>query len=635
MPHRMAEITQLPADWMRRRPGAANAYELIALSLAVTPALLGPLLFGAVRLWSILPLCIVAFCSFLLLVIRPFVFRAAVPWSEPPGILAGLMFLAYVVARIPGAISPYEAMLRALMIGAGWASYVVVANLAGRSNRWKWIVGVVLVFAAMNGAYAWTQHLQGSRSVLWTERDISYGMRMGGTYVCPNHFANLLAMAVALAVGVLAAPDVGWTLKVIAAYAGVIIPWPLVLSQSRSGVACAIAAPLLTGGLIAARRGTKPLITALLGLLVLALLIVAVVWTRADDLRGRLERSPEDWQMRAEMWRGTIRMIQDAPMWGHGGGSFHLIDGRYVQLLPGRAAVHAHNDYLHVGAEYGLVGLALALISGGAMVGGLMRIALRSRHEKAARLTAGALGMLAAALAQSLVDFNLHIFGNSMTLLVAIGAVTSVSHATGELPNRFPPPWVGRVVAGIGAVFAATAIALSIRAFGAYVWVQYVAERALERGDEAAAMRAAERAQAWDPHAWAPLLIRADVTLRRAQTETDSIRRQTMLNEAATLCDEGLRRNPREPGFAHLRAQIVALQGDNAAALKAFQQLVADYPNRPYFHIRLAAQLERMGRLDEALAALNEALKWMPEDEHARRYFRALQLRKAASAARP
>ncbi len=631
----MPDSDQVPADWIRRRPAGANAYELTALWLAVLPALLGPVLFGAVRLWSILPLCIAAWLSFLLLVLRPFIFGAEVPWSEPPGTLTGLVFLVYVVARIPGAVAPYEAMLRALMIGAGWAAYITVANLAGRGGRWTWVLGAILFAAAMNGAYAWTQHMQGSRAVLWIQRDISYGMRMGGTYVCPNHFANLLAMTAALAVAVLATPEVGWTLKVIAAYAALVIPWPLVLSQSRSGVACAVGAPVLTGGVIAARRGAKSLFVALLGLPVLAVVVGAVIWTQADDLRGRLERSSDDWRWRSEMWRGTIQMIRDAPVWGHGGGSFHLVDSRYVRLLPGRAAVHAHNDYLHVGAEYGLVGLALALITGLAMVSGWLRVALRSRHEKNARLAAGALGMIAAALAQSFVDFNLHIFGNSLVLVTALGAIASLSHATGDLRNRWPPPRIGRGVAVLGGLIALGAIALAVRAWGAHVGVEWFARRALERGDDAAAWRAAQRAAAWDPHAWSPLLVQADLALRMAQTEPDPAKRNQRLDEAAALCDEGLRRNPREPGFAHLRAQILSLQGDDMAALEAFRQLVAEYPNRPYFRVRLAAHFDRMNRLDEAVAELQEALKWMPEDEHARRYLRVLQLRVSAGGGRP
>ncbi|MCX7818183.1 MAG: O-antigen ligase family protein [Kiritimatiellae bacterium] len=625
----------MPADWIRRRPAAAATYELIALTLAVLPALLGPVLFGAVRLWSILPLSISAWLAFLLLALRPLVFRAMVPWSEPPATLTGLLFLAYAVARIPNAVAPYEAMLRVVMIGAGWAAYVVVANLAGRSGRWKWVLGALLTFAALNAVYAWAQHAQGSRAVLWIERDSSYGMRMGGTYVCPNHFANLLAMTAALATGVLTAPEVGWTLKVIAAYAAVLVPWPLILSQSRSGVACAIGAPLLTGMLVSTRRGVKAALAALLALPVLAVVVGVVVWTRADDLRGRLERSPEDLQLRVEMWRGTLRMIRDAPALGHGGGSFHLVDSLYVNLHPGRAAVHAHNDYLHVAAEYGVVGLGLAVMAGVAMVVGLLRLVLRSRHERSARLAAGALGMLAAALAQSLVDFNLHIFGNSLTLLVAIGAVASVAHASGELRNRLPPPWIARAVSLVGGAVAVLALVVAVRALGAHFWVAVAAERALARGDLVAAGRAAERAEAWDPRAIAPLLTRAEVAIQMARTEPDAARRAKLLEQAATLCEEGLRRNPREPGFAHLQAQVLSLRGDDAAALKAFQRLVADYPNRPYFRVRLAAQLERMGRLQEAAEALREALRWMPEDEHARRYLRVLELRIAASAARP
>lgn len=619
----------------RGRPVGAAIYEAIAMALAVLPAVAGPVLFGAVSLWAIAPLMACAWVAAALTALRPVIFRAVVPVSCPPGLLAGVAFLLYVTARIPFAVAPYEAMLRALMIGSGLAAYWTIANLAGRQGRWKWVLGLLLTAAALNGLYAWTQHAQGSRMVLGVERHPSYMMRMGGTYICPNHFANLLAMAVAIAPAILAAPEAGWTLRVVAIYALLLIPWPLVLSQSRSGFAVAVAGAMAVGWMMTLRRSLRAAAAGILGLTLAGVLAVTLVWWKAPDLRERLERSPSDFMARTAIWRGTIDMIRSAPWWGHGGGSFHLIDSLYVRIPPGQAAVHAHNDYLHVAAEYGLVGLGLSAIAGVALAGGFLRCLRKTRKEGHARLAAGALAVLLAATAQALVDFNLHIYGNSMVLLAMLGSVAAVLHAADELPNRLLPPRLARWIPLVVATVASGAATLSVRAGVASVWTLHRGDPALKEGDLDRAAIFYERARRWDPWAWEPWVGLAHLELRRAQLANEPEVRALHARRALDLATEGRRHNPREVGFDHIRSQAFSLLGDQEAALDILRRIVAEHPNRPYFLARLGIQLDRMGRLPEAAEALRAALKHNPDDDSVRRYLQVVELRlKSAPPAR-
>ena len=80
----------------------------------------------------------------------------------------------------------------------------------------------------------------------------------------------------------------------------------------------------------------------------------------------------EDVRFRLETARTTVEIIRAAPVFGHGPGSFHVLfpgfrqPGREALLLqgdPGRHPwVHAHNDYLEVLAELGVVGASLVAL---------------------------------------------------------------------------------------------------------------------------------------------------------------------------------------------------------------------------------------------------------------------------------
>jgi hypothetical protein len=51
-------------------------------------------------------------------------------------------------------------------------------------------LAAILIVAALDAAYAMTPAPPGIPHDAGVERHPSYGMRMGGTYNCPNHFAT-------------------------------------------------------------------------------------------------------------------------------------------------------------------------------------------------------------------------------------------------------------------------------------------------------------------------------------------------------------------------------------------------------------------------------------------------------------
>ena len=96
---------------------------------------------------------------------------------------------------------------------------------------------------------------------------------------------------------------------------------------------------------------------------VLSLGVAVFVWSQRAVVQGG-----ENLSGRTLIWSGTARLILDYPLLGIGPGNYSqaIADSGYARLFidnPNYGGLHnAHNMYLHVGAESGLIG-AVCLIA--------------------------------------------------------------------------------------------------------------------------------------------------------------------------------------------------------------------------------------------------------------------------------
>ena len=178
-----------------RAPLPERLYDALALLLLMWPATAGVWLMGSTRTWGYAPGLFLSFSGSLLVLARPLLFRDTPRGHVPPGFWAGAVVVAYIVLRVSSASVPYAARWEALRWGCLLAAAWSWTQMGARSHRWKWLLGVLLMAAAIDGLYAIVQHMNGSEQVLWAPRPEQYGLRASGTYLCPNHFANLLALS--------------------------------------------------------------------------------------------------------------------------------------------------------------------------------------------------------------------------------------------------------------------------------------------------------------------------------------------------------------------------------------------------------------------------------------------------------
>ena len=152
-------------------------------------------------------------------------------------------------------------------------------------------------------------------------------------------------------------------------------------------------------------------------------LICEVRFTQAFEEANRIEADT-----RFVLWRAAVQVWHENVWWGVGPAHYDYRFRQYrpvdIQQRPG----WAHNDYLNALAEWGVVGtalvasawvlLALGVLKTWPSVGGSPRDLGTDRgSNKFAFVLGGSMG-LAAILAHSVVDFNMHIPANAILAIV-------------------------------------------------------------------------------------------------------------------------------------------------------------------------------------------------------------------------
>jgi len=131
-------------------------------------------------------------------------------------------------------------------------------------------------------------------------------------------------------------------------------------------------------------------------------------------------------------WRAAWRMVSDNPLLGVGIGNYVPVYPAYA--LPGWEAPmgHAHNYYLNIAAEAGLVGLGGYLFLWGAIFWHGWRV-YRGTEEQWRSITLGILGVMMTFCVHSLFD-NLYVHGMNIHLALLLGLLTVIDKKPREVP---------------------------------------------------------------------------------------------------------------------------------------------------------------------------------------------------------
>jgi putative inorganic carbon (hco3(-)) transporter len=206
----------------------------------------------------------------------------------------------------------------------------------------------------------------------------------------------------------------GWLL--LAEREGSLLIWHLVLagflvaglvaSRSRGGAAAFLGAAAL---LLVTRR-ERGLLTVAVGIATLA----AAVWAGTTLLAQGVGLDAVE-SSRLFLWRDFVRVAPHFPFFGAGFDAFDTAYLRYQTINRGEFWAEAHNEYLTVLIDTGLVGLALFVV---AFVRTGRALAPALRRDP---LAAGLVCSLLAGALHALVDYNWQIPANAATFAILLG----------------------------------------------------------------------------------------------------------------------------------------------------------------------------------------------------------------------
>ena len=279
--------------------------------------------------------------------------------------------------------------------------------------------------------------------LLWRWKPLDPGAQPYGPFVNRNHFAAWLLMALALTAGYLVvrlrahgferhrsarllARDLlaDGSVLLLAGCAGAML-LALVGSLSRAallGLAVAAVWALKRGGALRRGGAVRTEVSVAVGAGAMALVFAAAVWVNREALIGRLETTGSE-PGRLAIWRETLPLVSDFWLTGTGIGTYGTAMLRYQETRRGTLFNQAHNEYLQLVAEGGLL---LTLAAAG-VVWAWLRSARRQMTGKGDGLLwmrLGAAAGICGIAVQSLFETGLRMPANALLLAVFAAMVT-------------------------------------------------------------------------------------------------------------------------------------------------------------------------------------------------------------------
>jgi O-antigen ligase len=154
----------------------------------------------------------------------------------------------------------------------------------------------------------------------------------------------------------------------------------LALTLSRGGYISLMVAIAFVWYRVARERRFLPVIAmiAILGLLLPFL--PEAFWQRAESILPSVTEQRETFGKRLDLWELGLDMVRDRPILGVGVGNFTSVYEKYARGGMLATRLTAHNAYIAVAAEVGLIGLVLFLVLHGYALHSA-RSAIRVGHE--------------------------------------------------------------------------------------------------------------------------------------------------------------------------------------------------------------------------------------------------------------
>lgn len=344
------------------------------------------------------------------------------------------------VTGIPRTISvePFATRVTAVHMLLLSAFFGVALYSLGSAARLRRIVTFLTVFGFL---YAFFAILQ---SVL--SPDKIYGIYKPqtatpfGSFVNRHDFAAVIEMLIALPLGMIFTGTLKSDRRLVYIVAVALMGTSLLLSGSRGGLVALIAEILVLIIITTRSQGRKSIILkASLSVLLIASAVGGAIFVGGETSLTRFADSTASEDItssRIQIWGVTLKVISEHLPFGAGLGAYAQAYTKFDPASGFERVEQAHNDYLQILGDAGLVGLVI----GGLFLFWFFREGIRntSGSNKFRRgIAAGAFVGCIAILVHSAFDFVLHITAISVMFLTLLAILVASGRKFDDDVNEF------------------------------------------------------------------------------------------------------------------------------------------------------------------------------------------------------
>lgn len=330
---------------------------------------------------------------------------------------------------------------RGLLSLACFSLLILMGQLINSRKRLVIFCYTLVLSGVFQAIYGVMMTLTGVEYLFLTPKTSYFG-NATGTFVNRNHLAGYLEMTLAVGIGLLlslrkqsSATNLHWRgimrkvlqvmLSEIAILRGLLIVMVvgLLMTHSRMGNAAFFNALLITGGLalLANKKFRKPGFYAILISIVLVDIFLLGSLFDLEKVVDRMENTGLNTETRDEVVQYALEMVPDFGWLGSGASAFAYVFPGYAKEYLGGFYDFAHNDYLQIFLELGVIGsLLLVIFTLWAVIRGWFAI----REERSAITRGMGFAVIMSSISlgiHSAVDFNLQIPANIMLFVAVLG----------------------------------------------------------------------------------------------------------------------------------------------------------------------------------------------------------------------
>ena len=377
--------------------------------------------------------------------------------------LIGILGLAILqIVPLPGdnsviSVDPYETKSFILIFGALIVAGEILICYTNSTHRLRVLIGLVITVGVGSAVFGILREF-----FLDTQSDLLSGYlnpdQGFAQFINRNHFAVLMEMSFGLLLGLLIKGDLSEKMRFVGWMLSGIMIYSMIASNSRGGLMSLAGLSVFTVFVHMIQRDDaltmngersrktlvpgkmivrRTLVAVCLCVLVFGLIMVTVAFvggdtvvTRIEKLGGEVETVNNTRLNRNVIWSSTINLIKARPIFGSGFGGFAAAIPEFDASAGKSSLKQAHNDYLEILANGGIIGFALFTGFAALVIVRIFRN-LKSKDPLFRSSCFGAAIGMFGVLIHNFVDFGLHTIINSMifTVLVVIATAKFVGTA--------------------------------------------------------------------------------------------------------------------------------------------------------------------------------------------------------------